>query len=124
MFRILTAFIKLAHATLISLICIHLLSTTPRICLQSIAIELGFSFISIFITKKHKFDVLQIAISLFLTYTLIPNNYSFLSGLFFFKIIYVFNALGEAIDDLFSAPGNKIMKMLKIVVMISRYTLV
>ena len=119
----LTAIIKLAHAAVITCICMQLSSSNPILCLQTIALELGFTAVSIFITKKHKFDLLQIAISLFLSYTLIPNKYSFLSGLFFFKIIYVFNAMGEAIDDLLSAPGNSLTRITKILLNLFRYTL-
>ena len=123
MFSILTAIVKLAHAALITCICVQLSSSNPILCLQTIALELGFTLVSIFITKNHKFDLLQIAISLFLSYTLIPNKYSFLSGLFFFKIIYVFNAMGEALDDLFSAPGNSLTRILKVLLNLFRYTL-
>jgi hypothetical protein len=124
MLRILTAFLKLVHAVLITRICMQLSAATPILGLQVIATELGFSIVSIFITRKHRFDVLQIAISLCLSYTLIPNRYSFLSGLFFFKIVYIFNALGEAIEDLLSAPGNNLTRMLKILLSLFRYTLV
>lgn len=122
--KMLSSFIKLAHTIVISYICKQLTETTPRVCMHVIALELGFTIVGILITKKHRFDLLQIAISLFLTYTLIPNNYSFLAGLFFCKIIYVFNALGEAVDDLFSAPGNLLTRFWKIVLSILRYTLV
>ena len=94
MYLLVLAFFKLAHVALITHICMQLSSSTPILCLQVIAMELAFTVVSILVTRKHKFDLLQIAISLFLSYTLIPNKYSFLSGLFFFKIVYVFNALG------------------------------
>lgn len=122
--RAIGSFIKLTHVFLIGYLCKQLTETTPRICLHTVAVELGFTLLAIFISKKHQFDFIQIPISLFLTYTLIPNNYSFLAGLFFFKIIYVFNAVGEVIDDLFSAPGNNFMRLGKISLSILRYTVV
>lgn len=122
MLHIITSIVKLAHVAVITHICMQLCSSS-FLCLESIAIELGLTVVSILVTKKHKLDLLQIAFSLFLTYTLIPNKYSFLSGIFFFKIIYVFNAMGEAIDDLFCSTGNSLTRIIKILLNLFRYTL-
>jgi hypothetical protein len=124
MLKVFTSFFKLAHAFLITYICIKICNQTPQLSPHTVLLELAFTILSIFITKKHFLDVLQIVISLFLTYALIPSNYSFLVGLFFFKIIYVYNALGEAIEDIFSAPGNNVTRLLQIIVRLFRYTLV
>jgi len=121
--KVLASFLKLAHVTIITGICAQLSATTPVLCLETIGLEIGFTILSIIISRKHRFDILQLAISLCLSYTLIPNNYSFFSGLFFLKIIYVFNAMGEAIDDLFSVPGNSLTRLLKILLSLFRYTL-
>jgi hypothetical protein len=45
------------------------------------------------------------------------------TGLFFFKIIFVFNAFGEAIEDLFESASNSLTRIMKFVVSILRYTL-
>jgi hypothetical protein len=45
-------------------------------------------------------------------------------GVFFFKIIYVANSLGEVVEDLFASTGNNITKLLKIVINLLRYTVV
>jgi len=87
-------------------------------------LEIGFTILSLLISRKHFFDVLQVVISLFLTYSLIPNNYSFLVGLFFFKIIYVANVLGEVLEDLFATTGNNFTRLLKILISLLRYTIV
>lgn len=47
-----------------------------------------------------------------------------MAGIFFFKLVYVFNILGEIIDDLFNAPGNNLTRITKIALSILRYTLV
>ena len=124
MLKLISSAIKFAHALLITYLCVQICSQKSRLCLQTILLEIGFTFISLFISRKHFLDILQLVISLFLSYSLIPNNYSFLVGVFFFKIIYVANALGEVVDDLFASTGNNLTKLLKIVISLLRYTIV
>lgn len=124
MLRLISSAIKLAHTLLITHLCVNICSQSSKLCLQTVLLQLGFSTISLFISRKHFLDVLQVVISLFLAYSLIPNNYSFLVGLFFFKIVYVSNSLGEVVEDLFASTRNKITKLLKILVSLLRYTLV
>lgn len=50
--------------------------------------------LNILISRRHFLDIFQIVLSLNLTYALIPNNYSFITGLYFFKIIFVYNSFG------------------------------
>lgn len=63
-------------------------------------------------------------LSLNLTYALIPNNYSFVTGLYFLKIIFVHNCFGEAIEDLLESASNLLTRILKFVLSILRYTVV
>lgn len=122
--KFLASIIKLFHVFVITVFCKKLTEKTPGICAQGIMVELGLTFVSIIISKKHRFDVLQLPLSLFLSYQLLPNNYVFMAGIFFFKLVYIFNILGEVIDDLFSAPGNNLTRISKITLSIIRYTLV
>ncbi len=63
-------------------------------------------------------------LTLNLSYALIPNNYPFISGLYFFKIVFIYNALGEVLDDLFQSPQISLTLFLKCFVGIVRFTLV
>lgn len=94
MLRILSAYIKIVHVLLVAYICVLTCDETPHVPLNLLLLEIGMTVIGILITKHHFLDISQIILSLTLTYSLIPNNYTFLTGLFFFKIIYVYNALG------------------------------
>lgn len=120
---ILASYLKIVHVIVISTICIELSSPSPNIHTEKFILELGLTIISILIGKKHFLDVFQIIFSLNLSYTLIPNNYSFLAGLFFFKIIYVFNVLGEAHEALFSSPSNILWKYLSYIFAIVRLSI-
>ena len=92
MFKYLASYIKLLHIGLISYICLEICDPIPRLPIEFFLIEIGLTVINILITKKHFLDIFQIILSLNLTYALIPNNYSFIAGLFFFKIIFVYNS--------------------------------
>lgn len=124
MLAILTSYIKILHSILITYICLQICTPLPRLPLHIFLIELAFSFLSIIITKKHFLDVIQVVLTLNLTYALIPNNYPFIAGLYFFKIIYVFNSLGEAFETLLHTVANPLTKLLKFVLSVARYTLV
>ena len=124
MFKYLASYIKLLHIGLISYICLEICDPIPRLPLEFFLLEIGFTLVNILITKKHFLDIFQIILSLNLTYALIPNNYSFIAGLFFFKIIFVFNAFGQAIDDLFLSTSNYLTRIFKFIASIARYTLV
>ncbi len=82
------------------------------------------TLLNILISKKHFLDIFQIVLSLNLTYALIPNNYSFITGLYFLKIIFVYNSFGEAIDTLLESANNSLTRIFKFTLSILRYTLV
>jgi len=87
-------------------------------------LDLSLSILNILIGRKHSMDIFQVILSLTLTYTFIPNNYTFLSGLYFLKIIFVYNALGEAVEDLFATINHSLGRLLKLLLSIFRFTLV
>jgi len=124
MIRFITAYIKIAHAALIAYICQSICTPNPRISLELLFIELGMTVVSIVFGRKHFLDVFQIIFSLNLTYALIPNNYSFITGFYFLKIIFIYNTLGEAIDDLFAVTHNILSTFLKFVFSILRFTII
>ena len=124
MLKLIASAIKFAHTLLITYLCVQICTQKSKIQPQIILLEIGFTSLSLLISRKHFFDVLQVVISLFLTYSLIPNNYNFLVGLFFFKIIYVANVMGEVIEDLFASTGNNFTRLLKIFISVLRYTIV
>lgn len=124
MLSILTAYIKLIHIALISYICFQICTPDPEISLQLFFLELALTVVNILITKQHFLDVLQIVLTLNLSYSFFPNNYTFITGFYFLKIIFVYNAFGEAVDDLFASASNSLTRILKFVVSILRYTLV
>lgn len=80
--------------------------------------------VNILVTKQHFLDVIQIVLTLNLSYSFFPNNYTFITGVYFLKIIFVYNAFGEAVEDLFASANNSLTRILKFVVSILRYTLV
>lgn len=124
MFNILTAFIKIIHVSLISYLCLLICTPNPKIPYRLFYYELALTLLNILTTKKHFFDIFQIILTLNLTYALIPNNYPFVSGLYFLKIIFVYNALGDVVDHLFSSTHNSLTRILKYIISIIRFTLV
>jgi hypothetical protein len=124
MLKLLASYIKIAHVVLIAHICTLICDPSPKVALNIFLLDLGLSVISILISQKHHLDVFQVLLSLTLTYTFIPNNYTFLSGLYFLKIIFVYNALGEAVEDLFATINHSLGRLLKILLTIFRFTVV
>lgn len=124
MLNILTAYIKLFHIGLISYICFQICTPEPEISLEVFFLELGLTVVNILVTKQHFLDVIQIVLTLNLSYSFFPNNYTFITGVYFLKIIFVYNAFGEAVEDLFASANNSLTRILKFVVSIMRYTLV
>ena len=124
MIRFVTGYIKILHAALIAYICNKICTANPKITLQLLFVELGMTVVSIVFGRKHFFDVFQIMFSLNLTYALIPNNYSFVSGFYFLKIIFIYNTFGEAIEDLFAVTHNILTTFLKYIFSILRFTII
>lgn len=124
MLGILASYLKLSHIALIGYICHKICTPIPRLPYEVFFVELGLTLINILVSKRHFLDVFQIVLSLNLTYSLIPNNYSFITGLYFLKIIFVHNSFGEAIDTLLETANNSLTRILKFVLIILRYTLV
>lgn len=124
MLGILASYLKLSHIALIGYICHQICTPIPRLPYEVFFVELGLTLINILVSKRHFLDVFQIVLSLNLTYSLIPNNYSFITGLYFLKIIFVHNSFGEAIDTLLETANNSLTRIFKFVLIILRYTLV
>lgn len=124
MLNLLIAYFKVFHVGLISYICFLICSPQPKVSLHLLLMELSATVVGILISKKHFLDVLQLGLSLNLSYALVPNNYPYVAGLFFFKIIFVFNSLGEAIEEGWEGASNSVTRVVKFTVSILRYTLV
>ena len=109
---VLASYVKIAHIFVIVSICQQICTPYPHINTFTFTLELGLTIIGILLSKKHFLDHYQIIFSLNLSYTLIPNNYSFLAGLYFLKIIYVCNVMGEAHASLFDGASTNISKLI------------
>ena len=124
MIRYFTSYVKIIHVALIAYICLKICKTNPKITLELFFLELGLTVVNIVFGKKHFLDIFQLMFSLNLTYALIPNNYSFVAGFYFLKIVFIYNSLGEAIEGLFAVTHNILTRFLKFFFNILRYTLI
>jgi hypothetical protein len=124
MSKILASYIKIAHVVLITHICTLICDPDPKVAFNIFLLDLGLSILNIIVGRKHYLDIYQVILSLSLTYTFIPNNYTFLSGLYFLKIIFVYNSLGEVVEDLFAEVNHSLGRLLKLILSLLRFTLV
>lgn len=117
-------YVKLAQVGVVVWICRLLCQEAHQLDLQLICLEVGLTILTLLVSRKHFLDVWQLLLTCALSYALIPNNYAFLTGFYFFKIAFVYNLLGEAIEDIFPNATTLPAQITSILLRIGRLTIV